>query len=168
MSSPVACIHLNLLHRAFTVAYRSGFGRIIYWQELGFIVTTTGRLIQIVICLPSRTYCLPFPPNPAWSVFLAVPLWYFAPLRPAVFSRMEFNIHSDLKSSLCRNSCTQMCFRLSMSSVESTCSHNSSIWLSSCAGARASHGPFSVRSFARFLSIFDPPFWFFISSSAVL
>ena len=164
----MTCIRLNLLHRAFIVAYRSGFGRMTYWQELNFIVTTKERLIQIVICLPSRTYCLPFPPNPAWSVFLAVPLWSYAPLRPAVFSRMEFNIHSDPKSSLCRNSCTQMCFRLSMSWAESTCSHNSSMWLSPCAGARASHGPFSVRSFARFSSIFDPPFRFFISSSAVL
>ena len=160
MLSPVACIRLNLLPRAFTVAYRSGFGRMTYWQELNFIATTKGRLIQIVNCLPSRTYCLPFPPNPASSVFPAVPPWYFAPLRPEVFSRMGFNIHSDLKPSPYRNSCTQMCFKLSMSSAESTCSHNSSIWLSFCAGASASHGPYSVRSFARFSSIFDPPFWF--------
>ena len=40
MSSPVACIRLNLPHRVFTVAYRSGSGRMTYWQELNFIVTT--------------------------------------------------------------------------------------------------------------------------------
>ena len=51
-----------------------------------------------------------------------------------------------------KNLCNRMFCRPSMSLDVSTCSHNSKIRSFSCEDARASPGPFSVPSFARFLS----------------
>ena len=65
---------------------------------------------------------------------------------------MGFNTHSILKLFPCQKSCTQISYRPSMSLAELTCSRSSNNWLSSCEGARANIGPFSVQNFARLLS----------------
>ena len=152
MSSPAICIRLSSQLTGFIAAWRFLSERMTYWPQLNCIDTIKGRFTLIVIWLRYLT-CYPSShPSPVWSASPDVLPWSSVLWSRVVFSKKGYSTRSDLNPFPSHTLCTRMFCRPSMSLDVSTSSHNSNIWSFSCEDAKASLGPCSVQSFARFLS----------------